>query len=286
MNTNTNNTGINLIPVNDFFHYNPIFTDIITEHSIQTKYPPRKPIYLVPNHDSFKLSLEEIYACIEDSFNTLKNISWEKMHSRFMYKAMFDKNTKYCEFEIFIYRDNDSQYIVEANRLSGDAFEFCHIYKNMHNRLAQKENRDFKEEKKESNFTHMHLPKELYVLDVDDALIDIINLAKDKSEYSNTMAAQIFCSISTQEELVVHILRNGIIEYLANFSMGNNNIAQRYAINALYNFAQYKICRPAIITTGILDFLIEFANRPGNYETNLLKKNASSIVAICNGQKS
>ena len=42
MNTNTNNTGINLIPVNNFFHYNPIFTDIITEHSIQTKYPPRK----------------------------------------------------------------------------------------------------------------------------------------------------------------------------------------------------------------------------------------------------
>lgn len=54
--------------------------------------------------------------------------------------------------------------------------------------------------------------------------------------------------------------------------MGNNNIAQRYAINALYNFTQYKICRPAIITSGILDFLIEFANRPGNYETNLLKK--------------
>ena len=44
---------------------------------------------------------------------------------------------------------NDSQYIVEANRLSDDAFEFCHIYKNMHNRLAQKENRDFKEEKEE-----------------------------------------------------------------------------------------------------------------------------------------
>ena len=110
-NTNTNNTGIRFIPVNKFFHYNPIFTDIITEQSIQTEqsilteYPPRKPIYLVPNHDYFKLSLEEIYACIEESLNNLKNISWEKMHSRYMYKAMFDKNTKYCEFEIFIYHD-------------------------------------------------------------------------------------------------------------------------------------------------------------------------------------
>ena len=40
--------------------------------------------------------------------------------------------------------------------------------------------------------------------------------------------------------------------------MSNSESTQRLAINALFNFAQYKICRPVIISSGVLESIQRF----------------------------
>lgn len=259
--------------INDLFP--PASINFASDSSV-----PNKPFYLMPTHFPCNADIDTIVSSVMRCLNAVSEIAYEFKANIYKWSAVYVRDSLYCNFEIFIYRDGaESSYLVEANRLSGDASAFFPVYNELKNVLMgnHDESRSF-----DSFASTVPMPgasdASLSDAEAKTAFLPIQKMSEDENPEAHFIAAQILCDLTLQDGIHRQLCDNHGIQILAKFVKSDSERICRLAILALANLSEAHICQNGIISAGILPNLLKFAT-DGPYQSTEMRRAAARIIA-------
>jgi len=242
---------------------------------------PSKPHYLVPTHFVCESDIETILSTVNRCLNDISEISYEYSDNDYKWSAVYVKDTKYCELEVFIYSDSGNPYIVEANRLTGDASAFYPFYKDLKNNLLTSCDECRSADSFASSTPMPGAIEPLSEVEAKEALAPIHMMANEDYPEAHQIAAHILCDLSIQDGIQQQLCDNGLISVLVGFAKEDGLFAQhtqRFAILALANLSDSHVCQEKMIEVGVIPLLLNLAT-DGPYQTAEMRRAVARILA-------
>ena len=241
---------------------------------------PRLPIYF--NHSTF-IEVYNTLLFITNELNAYfisnKNVSGE--WKNFTYTLVYLNNENRCMVMISIFDCENSSFLLEINRLSGDSLIFINIFKEVKNLFESD-----KLEIIDYPFFGSDVDKtQLEPLIYNKALEDVLSMAFHKDEFVNVTASKIICSLLLQNDLLDVDWLN-IFDALKHLITIKFDYCNEYAWGAIKILSSMK-CRKLIISDSELVYsLLELCSND-SYETIPMRRVCSTILSniICSDDK-
>ena len=224
---------------------------------------------------------------------------------------MYLRGSSQCKLVVSIY-DTGSSFIVENNRLSGDAEGFRSVYKQLKRELSTDENNGYNGN---SNFNMAsgsgiyHVlndqPKILLysesftddsspILAFTDILSDsesydllqpLVRMAQESTIDAKIEASRIMCDLSQNENMQQALCESGCLQALISLTIVSApEVAKQHAILALAHLPVSLSCQEALIDAGILPAILALisdtsATAEEVYHTREIKREGARILA-------
>lgn len=169
-----------------------------------------KPTYVMPTHFRVSCAPDDIECVIQG----LPDVVYKK--TVYGWDMVCDnKNGKFCTMCVSVFYDKDTaEYIVEAVRLGGDSFMFRDMYDRIRAHYTG-------EPPQCRSMSPPPLPADMYMklsdAEGDNAVQPILNLLASSVECDQTMALEVLCDMSKDNDLRSHMARNGCYDAVVPF---------------------------------------------------------------------
>lgn len=246
---------------------------------------PFEPTYLMPNNITSSENIEYINGAINTFLLAYDSIRFEFNNNNNRWLILYYKNNNLCKMEINVFRKhNTSDYVIEFNRLSGEAYAFLWIRSKITNIFIPDSYPD-RDEDDINPFAPPPLPDEFQVeLSYEDsynAVQPIIQLANDNSFYNKSMAAKLLCEMSYEDDIKHYLPSFGCIEVLMNLLSAHNTQITLFALDAILNLANNQEDIDRINNNENFNIIRELALINEPYDLSHIGNFASNIVRRC-----
>lgn len=240
-----------------------------------------KPFFLAPTNFKCRsgLKVDQIVQITTSCLEGCLDVDFEYHSISFDWTAVLVRGSTFVKFEVRLYSDVDSSYIIEANRLTGDACAFYPVYHELCSAFNNGESRP--ERGFDSFASSAPMPGSHDLLsdeEAAEALRPVIRMAQDPSRESQFAAAQIMCDLSVQVEMQQQLSENGCISLLSKLALSPCESTRRLAIIALSNLSECTLCQAEIVKSGILPELFLLV-KDGPYYTAEMRRAGARILA-------
>ena len=200
---------------------------------------PFEPTYLMPNNITCSENIEYIFETINNFLLSYGSIRFEFSHNRWY--ILYYRGTNLCKMEINVFRKhNSTDYVIEFNRLFGEAYVFLWIRSKITNIFIPDSYPD-RSEDDINPFAPPPLPDEFQVeLSYEDsynAVQPIIDMANSEHIYEKKMAAKLLCEMSYENDIKHYLPSFGCIEVLMDLLQYRDTEIMLYCLEAISNLA-------------------------------------------------
>mmetsp|Transcript_7183 Transcript_7183/g.10683 ORF Transcript_7183/g.10683 Transcript_7183/m.10683 type:complete len:416 (+) Transcript_7183:223-1470(+) len=238
-----------------------------------------KPRYVGPSYFICNLLLDEIISHVNTQLTAVHEITYSFVPEKCMWNVVYLRGAVRCEFEIFVYQDNDS-FAVNANRLSGDGMAFHTVFRSLKGALCSTETSPSSTATDPEEF-YMPLPptKSLLQDETLEALRPIIAMAKCGMADSRTESAKILCDLSFQRDLHPLMSESGCVKALIGLIKEDYQYCNQHALCALANLSSSLCCREQLVEDRtFLSDLLELT-RDGSYSCAEMRRECARMLA-------
>ena len=199
---------------------------------------------------------------------------------------MYLRGSTQCKFQVQVYVSSTTPgvFILEANRLTGDANSFRIVYGELKGRMDL--SMDTMSSKPQDSFAGTIFPmatgtpKLLDDAETQAALLPIVNMAKSPMLESQTIAAEILCDLSSLEGIQQQLCDAGCVQVLVALTSSQLFAARQYAFLALGNLSQNADAQDTMIECGIINAILPLFT-DGPYDDAELRREGARIFANC-----
>lgn len=233
---------------------------------------PVESLYLMPNHFVCSANIEYINETINNFLLAYNSIRFQFNNDNNRWEILYYKNTILCKMEINTYtRRNSTDYIIELNRLSGEAYAFLWIRTKITNIFIPNSFPDRNEDEM-NPFIPAPLPEgfhyELSYEDAFNAIQPIIDMANSDSIYGKRMAVKLLCEMTYEDDIKHNLPSFGCIEVFMNLLETMDQEVLIYALDGIFNMANNQ----------------ENIDRINNHQNNNLLRTLPSMIDDLNGR--
>lgn len=244
---------------------------------------PELPYILMPSNFETNMRLDYLVIQIDKFLDEFHGISHTYVESNCEWTVFFLTGSSHSKFQIHIYSDKskgENSYIIEGNRLRGDASSFRSFYSQLKAKLATNEEvvefTDSFSMLSPFPVSSSLLPDNLLLAGLDS----IFKMAQELTLEPQLEAAKILCDLTMDESFQQQLCESGCITVL--YHLIKNSIsewAQQHAMSALANLSDSKVCQATIVDTqGMLQLIIQYASN-GPSRLTEISRNAVFILA-------
>lgn len=242
---------------------------------------PEKPFYLGPAQFITTLCLVELVSSITQKLDGYFEVSYNFFPDQCRWEIVFLRGSSHSKFEINIYKENSSSFLVEGNRLSGDSSSFHNVYCDIQSSLTHK-----KTTKKNRSLECFPLPatEQLSMDDAISAMKPILSMATAEQLESRVEGAKMLCDISLQPDLQSTLIEAGGIDVLMDLILIDFCSCNQYAMCALANLSSSRSCQEILIKgPKFLQTLVSMI-ADGPYHTAEMRRECARTFAnLCSG---
>lgn len=230
---------------------------------------------LLPNCLSVNLSLGSLLQRIERFFADRMYISHEFLSNECSWNAVFLRGSSYCKFQICVYRDFSSGFIVELNRLSGCGISSQTLFREIKDAI---EGQSSSMDNALSNMAPLQTVEPMSDEETLSALEPLIEMASEACVEAQLEAARMFCDLSENESMQFALLQSGGVLALVSLLARGSEMTRQHAALALANLSESQYCQESIIDAGVLPVLIGLAT-DGPYSSSGMRREGARLLA-------
>lgn len=236
---------------------------------------PKKPYLLLPNNLHVNISLGSLLQKIDRFFVDRVDISHEFLSDDCTWNAVSLRGSSYCKFQICIYSDFSSGYIIEMHRLSGCGITCQHLF---HEVVDALNGQSCRADDVFSAVAPLQAVEPLSDEEALAALEPLIEMASEANVEAQLEAARMLCDLSENEGMEFGLLQSGGIQALVSLLARGSEMTRQHAVLALANLSSSQHCQEAIIDAGVLPVLICLAT-DGPYSSAGMRREGARLLA-------
>lgn len=269
-----------------------------TAHQLLTKAPqvvvttkppvsvPDEPLYVAVTQFVSDYDIETIISMIEHELNNILEVSYEFYHQKCRWEGVYLCGPSRCKFEFNIYKNDSGSYIIEANRICGDNFCFGTMFRGIRDKFSS----SCSSPTSVMNFQHIPLPEtdiELSSSEIVAAITPILSMAASGLCESQVNAAQIFCDLSMQPNMVQVLCEQDCVKALVKLVRVEFGYCNQHAVCALANLSSSRSCQEILLKDeAFLQQLLQLCSN-GSYNTAEMRRECARLLAnLCSAKTS
>jgi hypothetical protein len=246
---------------------------------------PELPFDVAMTQFETNCNIDTVVSFIEHELKSILEISYEFYHEKCRWECVYLCGASRCKFEFNVFKNGGGSYIVEGNRLFGEGFPFSGVFRSIKAKftgdvcLSPKSIVNFQcTPLSESSF-------ELSDSEINDAILPVIAMAESSVYESKVNAAQIFCDLSQQENMLEVLCRKECINALVGLSRIEFHHCSQHALCALANLSTSWSCQEALRDDEtFLQQLLELC-RCGCHNTAEMRRECARLLAnLCSAK--
>lgn len=259
-----------------------------------TKVPPEVPFVLMATHfEVVETNVDRLISMVNLLFTNTQSTSFEFIESSFEWNLYYLGGTSHSKVAVHMYRQASApvgRYIVETNRLSGDAAPARMIFNQLKECLSSISASSSSVNTKAASFsghvglTPLPFPSIFEPTEVDESALEsidmIFRMAKTQYVESQLEAALILCDLTLEEAFKVPLIDRGCVDVLAEIIENSpSEWARSHAVVALSNLSDASECQDTILQSPhVLKLLLSLA-RDGPVQAQEMRRIATCILA-------
>lgn len=241
---------------------------------------PEQPFYIAVTQFTCDRDIDMIMFTIENELSCVAEVSFEFFSKDCTWKGIYLSGPTRCKFEFNVFKNGCGSHIVEGNRLSGDGFPFNTIFRNMRSKLSSEAM--CSSPSSVINFQYIPLPEtlpELSYEEITEALSPVLAMALSGKCESQVSAAQIFCDLSMQQNMIEVLCTDECVSALVQLCRVDFDCCNQHAICALANLSSARNCQEVILRDeSFLQHLIQLC-RDGCFRTAEMRRECARTLA-------
>lgn len=253
---------------------------------------PNKPHCLLPNHFLCTLSILDLVSKVNQILRMMLEVNFQFTESSCEWVASCKRGASICDFEFHVYKEGESSYLIEGNRIEGDGFMFRNIFNEIKSGLASSTSESGLDDRQSmmlpssdsfSMGSGVTIPTTDPLPDADalEGIRMIVEMVKSPSIETKQEAASILCDLSFQEEMQQVLSQaefvHPLVELLAlDKECGN---CSYYAVCALANLSAQQSCQELLCGSPKLLLTLLKLAQDGCYQTTETRREATRTLA-------
>lgn len=248
---------------------------------------PEQPFYVAVTQFTTIHDIDMVVSMIDSCLSSVSEVSCQFYHDKCRWECVFLCGSSRCKFEFNVYKNGEGSFIIEGNRLCGDSFPFSTIFRNVRAK--------FTEEMSSSptsvmNFQCIPLPEaafELSFAEMAEAVVPIVAMATSGKCESQVNAAQIFCDLSLQQNMLEVLCQPECVSALVSLCRVEFDFCNQHALCALANLSSSRSCQEILFRDeAFLQHLIVLCSN-GTYNTAEMRRECARLLAnLCSAKAS
>jgi hypothetical protein len=255
---------------------------ILVESSSANIVVPEKPFFLGPTQFITTLCLVDLVSKISQKLDEYFEVSYHFFPDQCRWEIVILRGSSRSKFEINVFRENSSSFLVEGNRLSGDSSSFHNVYCDIQSSLTK----DTKPAKKNRTLECFPLPatEQLSMDDAMSAIKPILSMATAEHLESRVEGAKMLCDLSLQPDLQSTLIEAGGIDVLMELVYIDFCSCNQYAMCALANLSSSRSCQEILIKgSKFLQTLVSMITDGPYHTTEMRRECARTFANLCCG---
>jgi len=244
---------------------------------------PEQPFYIAVTQFQTTFDIDTIISTIEQEFSCLSEVSFMFFPDKCRWESLYLSGPTRCKFEFNVYKNGKDSHIVEGNRLCGEGFPFSTIFKTVRSKFSTKDL--CSSPSSVTNFQYIPLPDTLPELtsdEVADAVAPVLAMAGSGKYESQVNAAQIFCDLSLQQNMIEVLCETECVCALVDLCRIDFDCCNQHAICALANLSSSRNCQEVLLRDeSFLQYLLKLCC-DGTFHTAEMRRECARILAnVC-----
>lgn len=259
---------------------------VVVKPSTRPVVVPEQPFHVAVTHFTTSLDIDSVICCIEQELKSILEVSYEFSYDKCKWDCVYLCGSTRCKFELSVFKNGLGSYLIEGNRLSGDSFPFSNIYRRVRSKLSGEP----PSPSSVTDFQFIPLPDsvlELSSSEIFDAVTPILTMAGSGKYESQVNAAQMFCDLSMQQNMVEVLCEARCVKALVSLCDVEFDYCNQHAICALANLSSSRSCQDVLLEHDyFLQNLIQMCCC-GNYNTAEMRRECARLLAnLCSVKSS
>lgn len=248
---------------------------------------PEQPFYVAVTQFSTVHNIETLVSMVDHHLCSVVEVSFEFYYEKCRWDCVYLCGATRCKFEFNVYKNGNGSYIIEGNRLCGDSFPFSTIFRSMRSKFADEV---CSSPTSVMNFQFIPLPEtalELSSTEIAEAVTPIIAMAASGKCESQVNAAQIFCDLSLQQNMLEVMCQPECINALVSLCRVEFDYCNQHALCALANLSSSRSCQEVLIHhEAFLQQLLQVCCN-GTHNTAEMRRECARLLAnLCSAKSS
>jgi len=243
---------------------------------------PEKPFFIGPAQFITTLCIIDLVSRISQKLDEYFEVSYHFFPDQCRWEIVFLRGSSRSKFEINVYRENSSSFLVEGNRLSGDSSSFHNVYCEIQSSLTK----NTKPAKKNRTLECFPLPatEQLSMDDAMSAIKPILSMATAEQLESRVEGVKMLCDLSLQPDLQSTLIEAGGIDVLMELIHIDFCSCNQYAMCALANLSSSRSCQEILIKgTKFIQTLVSMITDGPYHTAEMRRECARTFANLCSG---
>lgn len=248
---------------------------------------PDQPFYVAVTQFATSHNIDTVISMIEYDLSTVAEVAFEFYDEKCRWDCVYLCGPARCKFEFNVYKNGHGSYLIEGNRLSGDGFPFSTIFRNIRSKFTTEA---CSSPKSVMDFQFIPLPEtalELTSAEIADAVVPILAMASSGKCESQVIAAQIFCDLSLQQNMLEVLCQVECVHAMVALCRVEFDFCNQHAVCALANLSSSRSCQEVLLQDEIfLHQLLQLCAN-GTYNTAEMRRECARLLAnLCSAKAS
>lgn len=242
---------------------------------------PDEPFHIAVTQFTCDHDIDRLIDIVEVELSCISEVSFQFFPDKCRWECIYLSGPTRCKFEFNVFKNGCGSHIVEGNRLSGEGFPFNTIYRTVRSKFSAD---SCSSPNSVINFQYIPLPDaemlpELTYEEITDAVAPVLVMASSGKYESQVNAAQIFCELSTQQNMIEVLCKEECISALVQLCRVDFDCCNQHAICALANLSSARNCQEVLLRDeSFLHHLIQLC-RDGGFHTAEMRRECARTLA-------
>lgn len=260
---------------------------LVTKSSPKPVVVPEQPFHIGVAQFTSTHDIDTVISMIDYDLSSVMEVSFKFDSENCRWDCVYLCGPSRCRFEFNVYKNGHGSFIIEGNRLCGDSFPFSTIFRNIRSKFSS----SCSSPDSVMNFQFIPLSEnapELSSAEIADAVEPILAMADSGKCESQVNAAQIFCDLSLQQNMLEVLCQPKCVLSLVSLCKIEFNFCGQHAMCALANLSSSRTCQEVLLEDDcFLQMLLQLVCCNGCHNTVEMRRECARLLAnLCSAQSS
>jgi hypothetical protein len=260
--------------------------EVVVKPNVKQVSVPEQPFHVAITNFSTNCEIDTVVSWVDHELSNVLEISYQFYSDKCRWECVYLSGPTRCKFEFNVFKGDDSSFIIEGNRLCGDSFPFSTMYRNVRTKFTG----DCSSPNSVTNFQFIPMPEislELTSTEIHDAVTPVLAMAASGKCESQVNAAQIFCDLSLQQNMLEVLCQPKTISALVDLCRVDFDYCNQHAVCALANLSSSRSCQDALLQDAcFLQQLLQMCCCGCHNSAEMRRECARLLANLCGAKSS